>query len=589
MQAVHERDGVEGVPELVPARMLNELAYCPRLFYLEWADGEWADSADTVEGRFVHRRVDQEGGRAPEPADCPPDEAEEAFSFSARALLLSASGEGIIARMDLVEGDGERGEVLPVDYKRGRKPDVPGGAWEPERVQLCAQGLVLRENGYRAERGVLYFAQSKQRVEVSFDAGLVARTRELVREARRLAAEPVAPPPLRHSTKCPRCSLAGICLPDEVTALDEATQRRRDEAGAEGETPAVRRICPPRPERLPLYVQAQGHRVSLHGDVLQVKGRDGGGTEARLRSTSQVVLMGYVQVTTQALTALLRAEIPVCFFSYGGWFHGMARGLEHKNVLLRQEQFAAAADPSRALAIARRLVVSKIRNARTMLRRNHPRPTAETLRQLRNLARNAARASAADKLLGVEGSAARLYFADFAGMLKPRPGEPKGQADAGGMSFGLEGRNRRPPRDPVNAMLSFAYAMLAKDCTVTLSAVGFDPYLGFLHRPRYGRPALALDLMEEFRPIVADSVVLTAVNTGVVQPRHFVRRAGAVALSTTGRRAFLQAYERRMDEMVTHPLFGYRVSYRRILSIQARLLARYLRGEIDEVPSFTTR
>jgi CRISPR-associated protein Cas1 len=138
-------------------------------------------------------------------------------------------------------------------------------------------------------------------------------------------------------------------------------------------------------------------------------------------------------------------------------------------------------------------------------------------------------------------------------------------------------------------LLSLAYSLLAKDLTIVTQAVGFDPFLGFFHRPRYGRAALALDLMEEFRPLVADSVVLNAVNTGVVQRDDFVGRGGAVALSESGRSRFLQAYERRMDELVTHPVFGYRISYRRVLEVQARLLARFLAGEIPHYPGFQTR
>jgi CRISPR-associated protein Cas1 len=157
------------------------------------------------------------------------------------------------------------------------------------------------------------------------------------------------------------------------------------------------------------------------------------------------------------------------------------------------------------------------------------------------------------------------------------------------MAFDFDGRNRRPPRDPVNALLSLGYALLTKDLTIKLLAVGFDPYMGFYHQPRYGRPALALDVMEEFRPLVVDSAVLTAINTGVVQPTDFIRRAGAVALTSAGRARFLGAYERRMDEEITHPLFGYRVSYRRILEVQVRLLARHLGGELDEYPPFLTR
>jgi CRISPR-associated protein Cas1 len=157
------------------------------------------------------------------------------------------------------------------------------------------------------------------------------------------------------------------------------------------------------------------------------------------------------------------------------------------------------------------------------------------------------------------------------------------------LDFDFDGRNRRPPRDPVNALLSLAYALLTKDLAFVTAAVGLDPYLGFYHQPRYGRPALALDLMEEFRPLVADSVVLSAVNTGIVRPADFVRRGGAAALTPSGRARFLRAYERRMDELITPPVFGYRISYRRVLEVQVRLFARYLAGEIAEYPAFATR
>ena len=157
------------------------------------------------------------------------------------------------------------------------------------------------------------------------------------------------------------------------------------------------------------------------------------------------------------------------------------------------------------------------------------------------------------------------------------------------LPFEMDGRNRRPPRDPVNAMLSLGYSLLAKDLTVACYAVGFDPYVGFYHQPRFGRPALALDLMEPFRPLIVDSAVLTAVNTGMVTERDFVKAGPSVALTASGRKAFFRAYEMRMDTLVTHPLFEYRVSYRRMLEIQARLLARVLEGEIGEYPVFTTR
>jgi CRISPR-associated protein Cas1 len=150
-------------------------------------------------------------------------------------------------------------------------------------------------------------------------------------------------------------------------------------------------------------------------------------------------------------------------------------------------------------------------------------------------------------------------------------------------------RTARPPRDPVNALLSFAYSLLAKDLTIICAAIGFDPFIGFFHQPRFGRPALALDLMEGFRPLVADSAVLTAINTRMVNEGDFIRAGDAVALTPGGRKGFIRAFEQRIDTLVTHPLFGYRVTYRRVFEIQARLLARYVSGEVLRYPGFETR
>lgn len=159
-------------------------------------------------------------------------------------------------------------------------------------------------------------------------------------------------------------------------------------------------------------------------------------------------------------------------------------------------------------------------------------------------------------------------------------------ADTAGL---YEGRNRRPPRDPVNAVLSFCYAVLTKDVTVTLQTIGFDSLQGFYHQPRYGKPALALDLIEPFRPLIGDSVVLAVLNTGAVQPNDFVRSSEGCAMSEAARKAVLEAYARRMDELVTHPQFGYRISYRRVIEVHARLLGRHLTSELDRLPDFRTR
>ncbi len=546
--------------------MLNEFAYCPRLAYLEWVQGEWAESADTVEGQVRHRRVN----RAPKRRK--PEREEEgnpdAEPIHARSVYLTSDRLQLTAKIDLVEGEGRR--VMPVDYKRGKRPHVAQGAWEPERVQLCVQGLILKEHGYECDAGVLYFADSRERVAIQFDEELVARTLQLAEEMRQVAQGNEIPPPLEDSPKCPQCSLVGICLPDEVRFLNR---------GVEAVPP--RPLFPADDHALPFYVQHQGGRVRKDGEVLRVFDGDELLAEARLREISQVAVFGGVQISTPVIHELCRRGIPVCHFSHGGWFYGITHGMSHKNVELRRRQYAVAEDLARSLALARRFVQAKIVNSRTFLRRNHAEPPQEVLQSLKEDVRRAGKADRLEALLGVEGTAANRYFAHFAGMLKPMR-DPL-------MTFDFQGRNRRPPRDAVNALLSFAYAMLSREFTVTLLSVGLDPHLGFFHQPRYGRPALALDLMEEFRPLLADSVALTVINNGEVGPEDFVSSMGSVALTPGGRTRFLQAYERRMSQEITHPTFGYRISYRRVLEVQARLLARHLMGEIPAYPFFLTR
>jgi len=162
------------------------------------------------------------------------------------------------------------------------------------------------------------------------------------------------------------------------------------------------------------------------------------------------------------------------------------------------------------------------------------------------------------------------------------------EATPGG-GFDFHVRNRRPPRDPVNALLSFGYAILAKDTFSAVLTVGFDPYLGFYHGGKHGRPSLALDLMEEFRAVIADSVVLTLINNGMLSPSDFVMWNGACQLTDAGRRTFLETYERRKATVVTHALFGYKMSYGRMLEVQARLLAAYIRGDVPAYQGFTVR
>ena len=614
----------------LPARMINEFAYCPRLFYLEHIDGLFLHNADTIEGASRHARVDAKTDELPSSDSIPADQ-----KIHARSVTLSSDRHGVIAKLDLVEVAGNT--ATPVDYKRGSPHKLKDGslsAWDPERVQLCVQALVLREHGFTCNEGILFFWETRQRVRIAFDEALEAMTLKFIAGARELIATRAMPPPLVDSPKCPRCSLVSICLPDETNRCNAERESTsgvwkqlmlfdvgprfhfsHDESDLSPRSP-IRRLITCRDERRPVYLNTQGTTVGISGGVLVVKEKEKKIQELRLKDISQVNLFGAIQVSTQAIQALLGEEIPLIYFSFGGWFHGMTQSVGLKNIIWRREQFRLADSSSFSIGLARELVAGKIRNQRTLLQRNHIEPPAESLRFLRSLISEAERTTNLQTLLGVEGIAARTYFEQFAGMLKvnkQKDAKPTvdptvevshetlvsiseeeeslatGNTTSNSLNFDFTRRNRRPPRDPVNALLSLGYGLLAKDVTILCASVGLDPYLGFFHQPRHGRASLALDMMEPFRPLIVDSAVLSEINQRMVNSRDFIRAGDAVALNTKGRKNFYLAYEQRMDQLVTHPMFGYRVSYRRLIEIQIRLLARLLLGEIRTYPVFVTR
>jgi CRISPR-associated protein Cas1 len=520
-------------------------------------------------------------------------EDESPATIHARSVTLSSDALGVIGKLDLVEATGD--VATPVDYKRGRPKKMSDGsldAWPPEKVQISLQAALLRDNGYRVNEGVLYFNTTRQRVVVRLDSELENQTAKAIQNARQLFESRQIPAPLEDSPKCAKCSLLKICLPDETRSLMPVIHEHDADAPPATSDVAVRPMITARDERRPLYLNQQGLMIGKKDDLLIVKEDRKVIQQVRLREINQLSLFGNIQLSTQAVQHLLHMNIPVAYFTRRGWFYGTTQPLGVKNILVRREQFRKADDPVTCLRLARELVRGKIRNSRTLLMRNHVEPPRTVLAELKRLSERVLKADSLASLLGLEGTAARIYFSQFTGMLKVKcdiETDPGSALSERRPAFDFRGRNRRPPRDPVNALLSLAFSLLTKDCTIASTIVGLDPYLGFYHQVKPGKPALALDLMEPFRPLIAESVVLTAINNRMVIPEHFIVAGKSVVLSDAGRKGFLMAYEQRMDALVTHPLFGYRVSYRRLLEIQTRLLGRWLTGEISEYPVFITR
>lgn len=566
--------------EAIPVRALNQVTYCPRLYYLEYVEALMQINEHVEDGSFQHRRVTDEKLAA--------RTRKEGEAFHTRSVSLTSEALGITATLDVVEEKG--GEAYPVEYKRGhgtRDETGQPAAWENDAVQLCAQAMLLEESlGAPVGKGVLSYLGSRERIEISLDDVIRERTREAIRLAQHLSTCDTPPEPLPRELhhRCHGCSLVSICQPEETLFLLEK------KALPEGDLPGgITRVIPQSDSGAVFYVQEQGARVGKRSEHLIVT-KDGVELQRTpLALVRQVVIFGNVQVSTQALATLASNDIPVMYLTTYGRFVGTYQSAPAKNISLRQDQFRRFIKSDEALSLSREVVRAKLSNQRTLLMRSlRSRGEADerggdepAARALAELIRRVDPVDSIESLLGLEGQGASLYFAEFPRFLKAQPP---------GKGFDFRSRNRRPPRDPVNALLSFAYALLAKDCFSALCTVGFDPYHGFYHGTgRHGRPSLALDLMEEFRAVIADSVVLTLINNRVVEPADFVTWRDTCQLTEAGRKKFFCAYEQRKATVVKHPLFGYRMNYSRMLEVQARLLAAYVRGDIPSYTGFVVR
>jgi CRISPR-associated protein Cas1 len=352
-----------------------------------------------------------------------------------------------------------------------------------------------------------------------------------------------------------------------------------------------------------LYVTEPRSLVKKSGDTLEIHippDQERGTKKRKVRvpliKVTHVVVYGDCTLTSPAVAALLDQKADICFCSYYGRFRGRLAPPMGKNSLIRLEQHRAHNDPGRAFQVAKRFVYGKLANMRTLLLRSNRRRedpqianaaasikgVMEQVERLEQLAgapspdpSDPQAGTAYGTLLGLEGAGTAFYFGVFERLLK------------NGWTF--PGRSKRPPRDPVNALLSFAYTLLTNQVASAVSIVGLDPYVGYLHSSQFGKPALALDVVEPFRPLVADSVVLTLLNNRMLTEGDFEEKLGAWRLSDKGRRTFLTKFEERLNTEITHPTFDYRATYRRCLELEVRLVAKWLSSEIDIFDPFMVR
>jgi CRISPR-associated protein Cas1 len=438
--------------DLIPVRALNQVTYCRRLYYLEYVEAVMPLNEHVEDGLFQHRRVDD--------PDLQHRRRKEGDALHTRSVQISSERLGISGKLDLVEE--KNGEVIPVEYKRGSGPSSGNGSppfWDNDAVQACAQGLLLEESlGVPIKRGILYYIGSKTRVEVPLDDDLRNKTLQAIQTIRELSRMDAPPEPLpaelRH--RCFGCSLATICQPEETLYCLGRQQLSPAQESASG----ITRVLPQADEGAVLYLQEPGAHVGKRSEHLIVR-KDGQEIQrVPIAAIHQVVVFGNVQLSTQALECLATLEVPVVYLTSYGRFIAALQPAPTKNVMLRVNQYRLFGDPQRALGLARAVVKAKVSNQRTLLMRclrsrsiDEPTNGGENgrasdepaAREMLDLLNRLDRVADPAVLLGTEGQAAALYFGQFHRMLKTA---------VPGRGFDFKTRNRRPPRDPVNALLS---------------------------------------------------------------------------------------------------------------------------------------
>jgi CRISPR-associated protein Cas1 len=542
-------------------------------------EGVHLPNVETEEGKFVHKKVDKKSEALNKM------EEDEEKPKSVRSLTLTDNELHITATLDLTEISGKN--AVPVEYRRGhskRKTILNDNSddrldenpqllavepWPGDLVQLGLQAILLEKAGYNVPKAVVYYASEKQRLDIEVNDGLKNMAKDFLEQAQK-CSQGLRPQPLINDARCPKCSLQPLCLPDEVNYENNKM---------EGVSP--RKIWPPRDDGIQVVTQLQCAKIGVSGMTLRISDREGNVVkEIPLANVESVTVVGHVQVTTQAIHAIADQGIPVAYISAGGRLISISEPAWQVSALVKKSQIEKLSNEKACLELAQNLITAKITNQRTLLMRNCADFPEIREKQLAGLVNKSNEAENIDSLRGFEGNAASIYFEDFAKMIKP--------AGISG-EFEANGRQRRPPPDPVNAGLSLAYTLLSYECVTALRVAGLEPAVGAFHVPRPGRPAFALDLMEPFRPLIADSLILGLFNRGELTAGHFLRTSGGCSLTDSGRKAFFGAYARRMDTEVTHPVFGYKLSYRRMLVLHARMMAAWMAGEIPDTSFLTTR
>ena len=533
----------------IPISSVAEILYCPRNFYYRAVEQAEDYNQHILEGRF------QEERREERPVVTRPDRKQY------RKIYFESAVYPIAGILDVVEEKAE--ELYPVEFKKGSLRNNLN-----DEVQVCCQALLLEEYlNKEITHGYIFYVESASRRVVQINEDLRELTIKTINQAKEIINDQILPLPV-NDQRCNGCSLVERCLPEETEFIKTGLKKPRKPVP----TANLGRV---------LYVDTPGAYLRKRDGRILVTKDNEAVKDIPMNAIDQIVLVGPANISGQLLQELLKRDIPVHFSTTYGNYLGWLNPTLGKNSLLRLAQARTVDNEQKSLILAKAFVKGKLTNMRTLLmRHNRSLKTEEiskVVEQLSKIIKKAETANAQEELLGYEGNGSREYFNVLPLLLKKED------------EFFFEGRNRRPPRDPVNAMLSYGYSLLNKEIVNELMRVGLDPYLGFFHSNVYGRPALALDLMEEFRAIIVDSAVLMAINTGMVYEDDFEITFERCQITEKGRKSLFTAYRNRITEEIVHPIFGYTLSYRRIIELQARFLAKVLTGEFEDYQSFLVR
>ena len=523
---------------------LHALAYCERLFYLEEVEELRVADASVYAGRRLHEELAADEGEIV-------------------SLVLESDVLGLRGKVDCLRR--RDGYFIPYEHKRGRsaKSEAGSQAWPSDRIQVCAYTMLLEEHtGSMIDEARIRYHADNTTVRVMVDEQARADVRRAVARARELSRTVERPPVAENERLCLRCSLAPVCLPEEERLAKESDRE-----------PV--RLFPPDKERQTLHVATHGARIGRSGETLTVT--DGAGVKQTfpVRDIGEVVIHGYAQVSTQAIHLCAAQEVGVHWFTVGGnYVSGLVAGASP--VQRRIRQFEALRDPGLRFRLGRRLVNARASSQLGFLLRasrgkdRNALGIERAVGGIRNALRAASEAEGIDSLRGHEGDAGRHYFSAFRGLFREDLDD----------SLRFNGRNRRPPRDRINALLSFGYSLLYRDVLQSIIAVGLEPSFGFFHRPRSAAHPLALDLMELFRVPLWDMALVASVNRLQWDPSEDFAQAGQqVWLSGTGRKKAIEVYERRKEVVWRHPVTRYSMSYGRLIELEARLLEKEWAGE----------